>query len=167
MQFELHTPTCLPCHLDGKLFSSLGTCNPLTTTTIMRTVLMILLTILLNISTSARAAGDLVRGEQLYTARCGACHAIDDNSAGPRHRNVVGRLAATQEGYEYSNALKKSQLRWTLRNLDRWLANPNRLVPGNKMAVQLANDAKDRQDIIAYLEAQSTATQPGAGHRHK
>ena len=133
----------------------------------MRTVLLIIFTIFMNITTSAQATGDLMRGEQLYSARCGACHAIDDNGAGPRHRNVVGRIAATQAGYEYSSALKKSGLRWTLHNLDRWLANPNQLVPGNKMVVQLANDAKDRQDIIAYLEAQSAATRPGTVNRRK
>lgn len=101
--------------------------------------------------------GDAQRGEQLYVARCGACHSIDDNGAGPRHRGLFGRKAATQPGFNYSEALKKSGIVWTDATLDRWLANPNEMVPGNIMAVQLANDPKDRRDILAYLKAATAA----------
>jgi cytochrome c len=40
---------------------------------------------------------------------------------------------------------------WNERELDRWLDNPNALIPGNKMVVRLANDPADRADLIAYL----------------
>ena len=39
----------------------------------------------------APAAGDAARGEQLYQSRCGACHSLDANRVGPRHRDVFGR----------------------------------------------------------------------------
>lgn len=96
-------------------------------------------------------APDVQRGEQLYTARCGACHSLDDNGAGPRHRGLLGRKAGTQPDFEYSAALKASGLTWTRETLDAWLANPSALVPGNKMVVQLANDPADRAAIIAWL----------------
>jgi cytochrome c len=51
----------------------------------------------------------------------------------------------------WSSALKALQLIWSPTQLDKRLSNPNKLVPGNKMVVQLANDAQDRAHIIAYL----------------
>lgn len=119
------------------------------------------------------AAPDVKRGEQLYTARCGACHSIADNGAGPRHRCLFGRRAGTQPGFDYSDALKNSKIVWDEKTLDRWLAEPNALVPGNKMVVRLANDPADRSDLIAYLRTEtargkSTCERPApAAHRKK
>ncbi len=98
-------------------------------------------------------AADPVRGQRLYTSRCGGCHAIDENGAGPRHRGLFGRLAGTQPGFDYSPALKASKLRWTEQTLERWLTNPSAVVPGNKMVVQLVPEAADRADVLAYLKA--------------
>lgn len=101
------------------------------------------------------AAGDASRGAVLYAARCGGCHSLRDNGAGPRHVGLLGRRAGTQPGYEYSEALVGSRIVWSAIALDRWLADPGATVPGNKMLVQLANDPRDRADLIAYL-AQAT-----------
>lgn len=106
-------------------------------------------------SVSVFAKEDPARGGQLYQSRCGACHSVDDNGAGPRHRGVFGRKAATQPGFDYSDALKRSGIIWTAVELNRWLTNPNARVPGNKMVVQLANDPRDRADLIAYLRSVS------------
>ncbi len=100
---------------------------------------------------------DSKRGETLYVSRCGACHSIDENGAGPQHRGLFGRKAATQKGFDYSQALRSSEIVWTDKTVDRWLANPNAFVPGNKMVVQLANDPADRAALIAYLK---TASKP-------
>jgi len=102
---------------------------------------------------SAADAADPVRGEQLYTSRCGACHSLTDNGAGPRHAGLLGRKAGTQPGFEYSPALTHSGIIWSANLLDRWLENPSALVPGNKMVVQLASDPRDRADIIAFLRS--------------
>ncbi len=101
--------------------------------------------------TPARGA-DPERGEKLYVSRCGACHSIDDNGAGPKHRGLFGRKSGTQPGFDYSTALKAAALTWDKATVTRWLANPNALVPGNKMVVQLANEPADREDIIVYLQ---------------
>jgi cytochrome c len=102
---------------------------------------------------AASAAPDASRGEQLYVARCGACHSVADNGAGPRHRGLLGCKAGTQAGYGYSEALRKSGIVWSDKTLDRWLADPNKMVPGNSMAVQLASEPADRADLIAWLRA--------------
>ncbi len=98
-------------------------------------------------------AGDAQRGEQLYLARCGACHSLDSNGAGPRHRGVVGRRVASVPGFSYSAVLQQKKFVWDPAKLNRWLSNPNTFVPGNKMVVQLANDPLDRADIIAFLQS--------------
>jgi cytochrome c len=107
---------------------------------------------------TAFGAADATRGGQLYTARCGACHSIDDNGPGPKHRGLFGCRAATQPGYDYSDALKQSRIVWDAAALDRWLADPNALAPGNKMVVKLASDPQDRADLIAYLQVATGGT---------
>lgn len=97
-------------------------------------------------------AGDAVRGEKLYTARCGACHGLDANRIGPKHRGVVGRKSAAIPDFTYTAALKKLNVVWTPANLDRWLENPTRMAPGTAMALRTVVP-KDRADLIAYLAA--------------
>jgi cytochrome c len=94
--------------------------------------------------------GDAVHGKALYQG-CAACHSIDDNDLGPRHRGVVGRKAGIVPDYNYSPALKASGLTWTEDNLNRWLTNPSSLVPGTKMFFKI-DDPQARADIIAYLK---------------
>ena len=96
--------------------------------------------------------GDPVRGKALYQAFAG-CHSLDENEVGPMHRGVVGRRAGTVKGYAYSPALKASGLTWTQDQLDRWLTNPQTLVPGARMFFSVS-DAQKRADIIAYLAQQ-------------
>jgi cytochrome c len=96
--------------------------------------------------------GDPGHGKTLYQA-CQACHSIDDNDLGPKHRGVVGRPAGSIADYAYSAALKGSGLTWDEATLDRWLTNPSALVPGTKMFFQVA-EAQNRADIIAFLKQQ-------------
>jgi cytochrome c len=93
--------------------------------------------------------GDPVRGKTLYQ-NCTACHSIDDDDIGPRHRGVVGRTAGTVPGYTYSPALKASGIVWDKTTLNRWLTNPSAMVPGTKMFF-LIDNPQNRADIIAYL----------------
>jgi cytochrome c len=94
--------------------------------------------------------GDATHGKALYQG-CEACHSIDDNDLGPKHRGVVGRRAGSVEDYSYSTALKNSGLTWDEATLDRWLTNPSALVPGTKMFFKI-DDPRARADIIAYLQ---------------
>jgi len=103
-----------------------------------------------NDAISTAPAGDPVRGQALYQA-CTACHSVDENDLGPKHRGVFGRRAGSVADYAYSAALKASDLIWDKSTLDRWLANPSQLVPGTKMYFKL-DDAQSRADVIAYLE---------------
>lgn len=96
---------------------------------------------------------DPVRGEKLYTTRCTACHSIDANRIGPKHRGLVGRKSASISDFRYTAALKKLSVVWNPANLDRWLENPIRMAPGTAMVTRTALP-QDRADIIAYLASQ-------------
>jgi cytochrome c len=101
-------------------------------------------------SADAAPNGDAAHGKALYQG-CQACHSVDDNDLGPKHRGVVGRRAGSVEGYSYSTALKNSNLTWDEATLDSWLTNPSALVPGTKMFFKI-DDPQARADIIAYLK---------------
>ena len=100
--------------------------------------------------------GDPIAGQALYLAKCGGCHSLDANRIGPAHRDVVGRRIATAPGFAYSPALRKLAGVWTTARLDIWLQGPQKLAPGTKMFLIVA-DPVQRGDIIAYLAANSQA----------
>jgi cytochrome c len=99
----------------------------------------------------ASAAGDAGRGAQLYESRCTACHSLDANRIGPMHRGVFGRKAGSVADFEYSSALKRSKIVWSEPTLERWLTDPEKFVPGQKMGYQVP-EAVDRADIVAFLK---------------
>jgi len=90
-------------------------------------------------------------GKALFEKRCGGCHALDREKEGPRLRGVYGRGAGSVESFQYSDALKKSGIKWTEENLDKWLTDTERLVPSNDMAFHVER-ADERRAIIAYLK---------------
>lgn len=99
---------------------------------------------------AAWAQGDPTAGKALYAARCAACHSLEYNGVGPTHKNLIGRRAGTAPGYVYSPALKNSQVVWSADSLAKWLTDPEKFIPGQKMFFTLP-DARERADVIAYL----------------
>lgn len=96
-------------------------------------------------------AGDPVRGARAYEQRCTGCHSVSQNRVGPAHQGVSGRRVGLAPGFDYSAALAQSRLIWTDANLDAWLKDPQALIPGQKMFVQV-DDAAVRADLVAYLK---------------
>jgi cytochrome c len=101
---------------------------------------------------SPSTPGDATRGAAVYQV-CMGCHSIDEDDVGPHHRGVVGRIAGSVPGFGYSPALKDSHVVWDPATLDRWLTNPQAMVPGTRMFFAMPN-ARDRADVIAYLVEQ-------------
>ncbi|WP_164115354.1 c-type cytochrome [Sphingorhabdus sp. Alg239-R122] len=104
--------------------------------------------------TLAATSDQAAIGEKLYQMKCGACHSLDKNRIGPRHRNIVGKQAGTVTGFKYSNALKRLKAQWTDENLDAWLENPGKFAPGTSMGFRVKK-ANERKAIIAYLKSVS------------
>src|SRR6266700_1062353 len=108
----------------------------------------------------ATGGPDAVRGQQLFSERCAACHALDTNKSGPLLGGVFGRHAGSAPGYNYSTALLESDLSWSEEALDRWMTDPRKFIEGAKMPVRVM-DVASRRDIIAYLK-EETAKSAGA-----
>jgi nitrite reductase (NO-forming) len=75
------------------------------------------------------------------------------NLLGPSLAGIMSRKAGTESGYNYSPAMKQSGLVWDTNTLDAYLADPQKLVPGNKMPFPGLKTDHDRADVIAYLAA--------------
>jgi cytochrome c len=101
--------------------------------------------------THQEEAGDATRGKLVFERRCTGCHALDENREGPQLRTVYGRKAGSVAGFQYSAILVHSGITWNPETLDRWLTDPDAMVPGNNMSFATPK-ATDRRDIIAYLQ---------------
>jgi cytochrome c len=95
---------------------------------------------------------EMAQGSAVYDDRCSGCHVIGGVGQGPNLQGVINRKAGAVAGFDYTPALKKSGLVWTMANLDLWLRGPQKLVPGTAMTVEVP-DAAERRELIAYLAA--------------
>jgi cytochrome c len=108
---------------------------------------------ILSIAVSARAQ-DASTGEKLFKMDCSVCHSPQpgQNLVGPSLFAVVNRHSGEIPGFHYSDANRNSGITWNVTTLDRYLTAPRQLVPGTKMTFPGLKDAKQRADVIAYLE---------------
>src|ERR1700760_5081044 len=116
--------------------------------------LIIVAATLIAAATGAVRAQDAAAGEKDFLV-CRACHQIGPGAkiaVGPVLNGVVGRKAGTYPGYSYSTANKDSGITWTPEELDKYLTNPQAVVPHTKMIFPGIKDAQKRKDVIAYLE---------------
>ena len=104
---------------------------------------------------TARADGDPVRGEARFQD-CAACHKLDaTNNVGPSLHGIFTRKAGEIADFRYSPAIKRSGIVWTPETLDKFITDPQAMVPGNRMPYAGMADAGDRADLIAYLSKAS------------
>ena len=104
----------------------------------------------------ARADGDLARGEARFQD-CAACHKLEAgaNSVGPSLHGIFERKAGTLSDFRYSPAIKRSGIVWTPVTLDKFIADPQAMVPANRMPYAGMANSGDRADLIAYLQKMS------------
>jgi cytochrome c len=91
------------------------------------------------------------QGKELFQTRCGGCHSLDADKVGPRLRGVFGRAVGSVQTFSYSDAAKASHVTWNEETLDKWLAEPDSVIPDNDMSFRLDN-ARERAAIIEYLK---------------
>jgi cytochrome c len=98
-------------------------------------------------------------GKKVY-ARCRTCHTLEEggkNRVGPNLWMVFGKKAGTAEGYAYSKAIQASDITWDDASMDAYIENPKSFIPGNKMVFVGLRKEQDRQNLIAYLKANTGA----------
>lgn len=88
-------------------------------------------------------------------AQCASCHSAEPGKTvfGPSLHGVGGRKAGSLPGYDYSPALKNAKVTWNAATLDRWLASPQKTVPGNRMPFGGIQDPAARRALVNYLLA--------------
>ncbi len=120
----------------------------------MRTA--ILLAALASLTLALPAVAKSSAGEQAFQ-KCFACHSLtgpDPNTEGPSLRHVVGRAVASQAGFAYSPAMRAyaaKQKHWSRAALDRYIARPQAVVPGNTMGFAGMPNAAERRALLDYL----------------
>jgi cytochrome c len=99
-------------------------------------------------------AANIANGKALFS-RCAACHTADKggpNGLGPNLYGVIGRKAGSKKDFSYSAAMRNSGIVWTNQKLDAYITHPADVVPGNRMAFAGLPDAKQRADLIGWLD---------------
>jgi cytochrome c len=117
----------------------------------IRVTLALLVT--LPLAGAARADGDAARGEIKFQD-CAACHKLEAgaNNVGPSLHGIFERKAGELADFRYSPAIKRSGIVWSPETLDKFIADPQAMVPGNRMPYAGMASASDRADLIAYLQ---------------
>ena len=114
-----------------------------------------------NLLISACAVGSLMAAASIAQntatvavfGQCEVCHSVNGiNGTGPTLQGVVGRQSGTVPGFRYSRAMKSAGITWDDKSLDRYLADPQELVPGNVMPFSGIADSAQRAALIAYLK---------------
>jgi len=128
---------------------------------VIRTVTAAVFASVLIVSQAHAAGGNATRGQRIFRA-CEACHSLepDRDMTGPSLANLWGRKAGSLASFSrYSAPLKASGVVWNEDTLSAWIADPQRVVPGNEMPFEGIKDAQQRADLVAFLKQ---ATKPGA-----
>ena len=106
-------------------------------------------------ATPVAAASPAMASKPAEFAQCQACHTTEagKNGIGPSLAHVYGRKSGSLAGYDYSEPMKGAGLTWNAANLDKYLTDPQGVVPGTKMTFAGLKDAAKRKAVIAYLKS--------------
>ena len=99
---------------------------------------------------------DPAAAEAQFKKSCGTCHTVDPNAPprqGPNLFGVVGRPAGSLAGFKYSPAFLagKDGIVWDEANIDRWITDPQAMIPGVVMLYKQA-DPEKRHLVIEFLK---------------
>jgi cytochrome c len=95
------------------------------------------------------------RGAEIWQS-CAVCHSLtpdDHMRAGPSLHGIFGTPIASQDGYDYSSALRDLDIVWTPRTVaELFEFGPEAYTPGSRMPEQRIGDPADRQALVDFLD---------------
>jgi len=110
------------------------------------------------------ASADPQAGAAKAKVQCGVCHTFDKggpNRVGPNLYEVLGEPIGEGRGFSFSAALSAHKgEKWSVDDLNKWLFDPKAFAPGTKMLFKGFANAKDRADVIAFLNTLSDSPKP-------
>ncbi len=106
---------------------------------------------------AAPAAGRAQDGALVFAARCASCHALRPGAPagpGPNLAGLLGRRVGGDAGFDHSPALEAAREAgrvWDRALLDRYLADPDGIFPGNWMGENGVRAPADRAAVVEHL----------------
>jgi cytochrome c len=94
-------------------------------------------------------------GRVAFNNSCRTCHSLKagDNRLGPSLHGIIGAKAGQSTGYAYSQSLRQSGVTWNEATLERWIENPEAVIPNNNMKPYSGlADAAVRKKIVDFLK---------------
>ena len=97
-------------------------------------------------------------GQLVFNNVCRTCHTTreGDNRLGPHLHKIIGRKAGSLPTYGYSSAMKGADFIWDEAKLNRFIANPDEMVPGNNMKRMEGSHQPSIELSIAFLRSLSS-----------
>ena len=91
--------------------------------------------------------------EKIFT-KCSACHSLSPNKnlMGPSLHGLMNRKAGELESFKYSEAMQNSDIQWSTTQLDEFLLNPKKKIPGTSMPFSGLRNAKARAAVVCFIE---------------
>ncbi len=123
----------------------------------------------LTLTTAPAYAQDAAAGEAIFK-KCASCHQVGEDAAnktGPVLTGIIGRPAASYDGFKYSKSMTAAGAAghvWDEDSIFEYIGNPTKYLRAllddprakAKMRFKLKNE-QDRRDVIAYLATFQTA----------
>jgi cytochrome c len=121
----------------------------------MKRLDMLFVSALLTLSLPVDArAQDVAAGQRSFN-KCRACHQVGEdakNIVGPKLNGLFGRQSGTIEGFNYSDANKKSGITWDEAVFADYIKDPKAKIPGTKMVFPGIKNEKEIADLTAFLK---------------
>jgi cytochrome c len=103
---------------------------------------------------AAANAQDVSAGLAVFRTNCAVCHMAAANGhalIGPNLWGVVGRRAASMQGFNYSPPMQHSGITWTADQLQAFVQAPSHVVPGTRMTFAGLRSPQQASALVAYL----------------
>lgn len=97
-------------------------------------------------------------GQLAFNSHCRTCHSTNegDHRQGPSLHGIFGAKSGSSDYGNFSDALARGAVTWDEETLDRFIANPDQVVPGNAMKPYSGiADESERRKIVEFLKSEA------------
>lgn len=103
--------------------------------------------------------GDLEEVKRVAVQKGAHCHTMEwggKHKTEPSLHGLFAQKTSQTPGFSYTDANKNKGITWREATLREYLENPNKPIPGTKLAFAGSKKSSERADFIAYLKKATT-----------